>query len=129
MGGRQYHATRPTLSLRPVSTTGIAVLAVAKGADLVTTVLGLTMVDGLTERNPVAAWMFHHYGVGGLLAVTLLAVGAVVVVVEWGVSTLSRVDGYEHRAHYLYYASYLPLTVLYGFASIHNAALVVPRLV
>lgn len=119
-----YRIGVPEISVRPVWTAGVASLVATKAGDLLTTVLGLVYVEGLTERNPVAAAVFESAGVPGLVAVSLAGIALVVVVVEGLVSYLERHEETDLDPRVPYFLGYVPLIAIFAFATVHNAVLV-----
>ena len=102
-------------------------LVATKMTDLLTTIFGLVAVDGLVERNPVAATAVGVFGIPGLAALSLLGVSVVVFVVEWGVSWLEGNDQFDGDPTVVYLVSYVPLSLLYGFTTVQNVALILTR--
>lgn len=108
----------------PVWTAGIVALVLTKTGDYVTTVLGLVTIDGLVERNPVAASTMESIGLAGLFVLSLLGISAVVLVVEWSVSRLHDTDDFDGDPTAIYLVSYVPLSMLYGCTTVQNVALI-----
>lgn len=106
----------------------IGVLILTKTSDLLTTVLGLVLVDGLVEKNPVGAWLYAEAGIGGLLGASLVGVLVVVLVVEAAGTWLGTLDECSIGRRHLYLLSYLPLSCVYLFATVHNSILIVAQL-
>jgi len=106
----------------------IVCLVLTKLTDLLTTIFGLALVDGLVERNPVGAWLYAKAGIGGLVVSSLLGVLMVVVVVEWTGAWVGTLDECAIDRRHLYYISYLPLTCVYGLATIQNSVLIATQL-
>jgi len=109
--------------LRSVSGPWILALVASKTGDLLTTVVGLTVVDGLTERNPVAGAVFLQFGVVGLCVLTAAVLLAVVLVVERAASVLERHDETAVGSDTVYLIGYLPLVTVFGAATVYNAVL------
>ena len=109
--------------LRSVSLPWILALVASKSGDLVTTVVGLTVVDGLTERNPVAGTVFRQFGVVGLCVMTAAVLLVVVLVVEYAASVLERHDDTSIGPSTVYFLGYLPLVTVFGAATVYNAVL------
>lgn len=101
----------------------ILALVASKASDLVTTLLGLLLVDGLTERNPVAGVVFDQFGVVGLWTLSAVVLVAVIAVVERGASVLERHDETALGAHTVYFLGYLPLITLFSSVALYNAVL------
>jgi len=69
----------------------VAVLAATKAADAATTYLGVEVVAGVHEANPVVAGVLAAHGtVPGLAAVTAAVVCAVALVTETAVAAAAR---------------------------------------
>lgn len=109
-------------------TAGIALLVVAKFTDLLTTIAGLKLVDGLIERNPVGAWLYGEMGVAGLTLASVFGVSVVVAVVEWARLKTMTYDNCSIERRHLYFISYLPLTCVYTVATVHNTIVVLQQL-
>lgn len=118
------HTERPGIGVRPVWTGGAGLLAVSKFGDLLTTVIGLVYVDGITERNPVAAAVFEAAGVPGLVAVSLGGVALVIVVVEGLTSYLRCREDVDLDPRVPYLLSYVPLVGIFTLVTVHNTLLV-----
>lgn len=103
-----------------------ACLLLTKALDATTTAVGLALVPGLAEANPVAATLFSTVGVlPGLLLASLVILAIVVAVTETGAGWLRRhpdAPGWAPRATRI--AGYLPPSLVFGAAAIHNATLV-----
>lgn len=128
MGLRQLDRQSSRIFVPGEWTAGIALLVFAKLTDLLTTIVGLKLVDGLSERNPVGAWLYAEMGVAGLILASVFGVFLVVVVVEWARSLILEYDDSSLGDYHLYLISYLPLTCLYLIATVHNLILVFQRL-
>jgi len=113
--------------VQPLSTRGVAALALTKGSDLATTLYGLMVVDGLVETNPIAASILRRVGPIGLVLTALVGTGMVVVAVEWGTNVCRRVGAGDRIVSLVYAGGYTPLICLYGVATVHNTALVLWR--
>lgn len=111
--------------LSPVSTVGIAAVVVTKAADLLTTAVGLVLVEGITERNPLADALFARFGLLGLVGASVVGVAIVVAVVEWMATLVDANDAYALQPRTLYSISYVPLSVIYALVSIHNTILLI----
>jgi len=105
-----------------VSSVGIAAFGLTKLGDLVTTVVGLVVVDGLSERNPFAASLIGRFGIPGLVIATVAVFCLVVVVVEWATTMAERNSNLDSTL--LYLISYLPLSLVFALATVNNAVLV-----
>jgi hypothetical protein len=116
--------TRNRLSWRrSVSVPWILALVASKLGDLTTTIVGLTVVDGLSERNPVAGAVFRQFGILGLAAVSAIAVLVVVYVVESAASVLERHDETAMGTDTAYLLGYFPLVTVFGGVTVSNAVL------
>jgi len=122
MAERTSRVRRTVHRRQPLSRVGIATLVTTKGLDLVTTILGLSVVAGLAEQNPIGAIIYREFGIPGLVGVSLVGTVLVILVVEWAVARLQSL-GYTDSAYSLYVISYLPLSVLYTIATINNVLL------
>lgn len=109
--------------LRSVSLPWILVLVASKSGDLVTTAVGLTVVDGLTERNPVAGAVFRRFGVVGLCVLSAAVLLAVVLVVERAATVLDRHDDTTMESDTVYLLGYLPLVTVFGAVTVYNVVL------
>lgn len=109
---------------RQLSLGGIAAILFTKGTDLLSTVYGLALVEGVTERNPVANAVLTHAGLAGLALSAVIGTLVVILVVEWGVDVIDRLAADERLVVALYLASYGPLVVLYTAATINNVSLI-----
>lgn len=118
------HIEVPGISVRPVWTVGAGLLAVTKFGDLLTTVVGLFYVDGLTEKNPIAAAVLDVAGVPGLAAVSFGGVALVVVVVEGLTSYLERREEVDLDPRVPYLLGYGPLVGIFALATVNNTLLV-----
>lgn len=116
--------TRAQPRVGSVSTAGVTALVATKAADLATTVAGLTLVSDLTEQNPFAAHLVQQFGVSGLVAASAVGVAVVVLVVELTSAFVAASDEIDLRPRTLYLLSYLPLSVVFAMASIHNSPLI-----
>lgn len=109
--------------LHSASGSWILALVATKTGDFVTTVTGLAIVDGLTERNPVAGAVFQRFGVVGLCLVSVVMLLAVVLVVERAATFLERYDETSIGADTVYFLGYLPLVTVFGAATVYNVLL------
>ena len=128
MGLRQLDWQTSWIFVSREWTAGIALLVIAKLTDLLTTIAGLKLVNGLVERNPVGAWFYTEMGVAGLILASVFGVSVVVVVVEWARSKTMAYNGCSLDRRHLYLISYLPLTCVYAIATVHNALLIFQQL-
>jgi hypothetical protein len=127
---REALATVPTNPLswyRSASVPWILALVASKAGDLATTIVGLTIVDGLSERNPVAGTVFHQFGVAGLCVVSVFVLVVVVLVVEFAGTVLERDDRTELSPDTAYFLGYFPLVTVFGGATVYNAVLICIR--
>ncbi|WP_424020038.1 hypothetical protein ACOZ4N_20135 (plasmid) [Halorientalis pallida] len=108
---------------RSVSVPWILALVASKAGDLATTVVGLTVVDGLSERNPLADMIFHQFGIIGLVTVSTIAVLVVVFVVEWAAGVLERSDETGMGPDTVYLLGYFPLVTVFGGVTVFNVVL------
>ena len=106
----------------------IEILALTKISDLLTTVFGLVLVDGLVEKNPVGAWLYAETGVLGLVGASFVGVFIVVIVVESAGLWIGTLDECAIDPRHLYLLSYLPLSCVYLLATIHNSVLIFTQL-
>lgn len=111
-------------SRRRLSLWGIAAVLLTKAADLASTVYGLALVDGLSERNPVANAVIVHAGFPGLAGAAVVGTLVVILVVEWGVDVLDRLAADRRLVVALYVTSYGSLAALYTAATINNVDLI-----
>ncbi|WP_336003450.1 hypothetical protein [Halorientalis halophila] len=118
---------RSRLSFRSVSAPWILALVLTKAGDLTTTILGLVVVDGLTERNPVAAAIVARFGIVGLCWLTLVVLGVVVLVVEFAARIIERDTETDLSGDAAYLLGYLPLVALFTLATVYNAVLLCVR--
>lgn len=103
---------------------GIALLSLSKALDAATTLLGLTLVPGVVETNPFAAALFSRLGVvAGVVVASITVLAVVVAVTEAGVAWLRRSDAPEWAAAATRAVGYLPPSLLFCAATVHNAAL------
>lgn len=101
----------------------LAALLVGRLADTVTTVYGLSRT-GVEESNPVPAAAIAELGtVAGLVAVNVLAVGAVVVATELGVHHTRRHGVPDHRVLQIRALGYVPYAAVSFGAAGYNALL------
>lgn len=105
------------------SRAGIVLLVLTKSSDLLTTAVGLTVVDGVYERNPVAAWVYSDFGLLGLAVLSLLGILLILLVVESASRWVANIDDCQIRRSHLTLISYLPLSVVFAFATVHNSIL------
>ena len=112
----------------PEWTVGFALLVLTKATDLLTTIVGLTVVEGLAEKNPVGALIYREIGIVGLIGASIVGVLLVVVVVELAGSWIATLDDCSLESRHLYLISYLPLILVYLFATINNSILVLRQL-
>lgn len=103
---------------------GLLALLATKGADLLTTIVGLTVVDGLSERNPVGSWAYTEAGALGLVSLSLIGVGVLVFTVEATAHWLGSLDDTVLSRRHLVWGSYVPVSLLYGYATVHNTILI-----
>lgn len=103
---------------------GLLALLVTKSADLLTTVVGLTVVTGLSERNPVGSWAYSEAGALGLVLLSLMGVGVLVLTVETTAHWLASLDDTTLSRRHLVWGSYVPVSLIYGYATIHNTILI-----
>ena len=103
----------------------IACLLLTKALDATTTAVGLTLVPGLVESNPFAAVLFSSVGVlPGLLLATLAVLAVVVGVTEAGVAWLrKRPDTPGWGPTVTRIVGYLPPSLVFGVAAVHNTTL------
>jgi len=114
----------PSVSVPLVrSHTGVILLVLTKTLDLATTVIGLTLIDGVREKNPVAAWAYSQYGVIGLVALSLIGVIIILAVVETASQWLASTEDCSIQRTHLTMISYIPLSVVFAFATINNTLL------
>lgn len=123
MALRELHWGATQDAVSPEWTTGVVLLVLTKMTDLFTTILGLAVVDGLVEKNPVGAWLYGEIGVAGLVGASLIGVLVVVLVVESVESWIATQDDCSFESRHLYLISYLPLIIVYSLATIHNSLL------
>jgi len=109
-------------------TVGLALLVLTKMTDLLTTIVGLTLVDGVTEKNPIGAWIYREIGIAGLIGASITGVLMVVIVVEVVGSWLSTLDECSLERRHLYFISYLPLIIVYSIATLNNSMLLLSQL-
>ena len=102
-------------------------LVVGKALDALTTGVGLLYVPGFVEANPFAAAYFGSMGVAtGLLTLSLLTVTIVTLVTEVGARYLVRHDEAPVWGPTVTrFVGYVPLSVVFVFAALHNAGLIV----
>jgi hypothetical protein len=113
---------------RSVSGPWILALVASKAGDLATTIAGLTVVDGLTERNPIAGAIFEQFGVVGLGALSAAVLVVVVAVIEYAATVLERQDETSMGRTSAYLLGYLPMVVVFGAVTLYNAVLLCIRL-
>jgi len=114
--------------IAPEWTLGFALLVLTKSTDLLTTIVGLTVVEGLAEKNPVGALIYREIGIVGLIGASIVGVLLVVVVVELAGSWIATLDDCSLECRHLYLIGYLPLILVYSAATIHNSMLVLRQL-
>lgn len=112
------------LPRRQISLGGIAAVLFTKGTDLLSTVYGLALVEGLSERNPVASAVVTHAGLIGLAVAAVVGTLVVVLVVEWGAGVIEQLAADGRLVTALYLASYGSLTFLYALATVNNVSLI-----
>lgn len=112
----------------PGLSVGITILVLTKLSDLVTTFLGLVVVEGLAEKNPVGAWVYRELGIAGLAGTSFFGILLVIVVVESAGTWLSTLDECSVDRRHLYLISYLPLSAVYALATIHNSILLLQQI-
>lgn len=121
---RGLSAVRPSVGSLLVP--GYVVLWLTKLADILTTVVGLELIPGLVEMNPLAR---AYMGTVGTVPGLLLQGGAVVIgttlVVEYSLHRLYFWHGSETAVLAIRGAAYGTLSVLYGLTAIHNTQLIV----
>lgn len=104
---------------------GIALLSLTKALDAGTTAIGLTLVPGVVESNPLAAALFSAVGVlPGLLVGTVAVLVAVVAITEASAAWLRRapdVPGWAPGAART--VGYLVPSLVFGAVAVHNAML------
>lgn len=115
--------TNPLSWCQSVSVPWILALVASKAGDLATTIVGLTVVDGLSERNPVAGAVFHQFGVAGLCVLSVLVLVVVVLVVEWAGTVLERDDRTKMNTDTAYFLGYFPLVTVFAGVTVFNAVL------
>lgn len=105
----------------------VVLLVVGKGLDAATTAFGLLVVPGFVEANPFAASVFDSLGVAtGLLVLSVLTVATVALATELGAWYLNRKEGapgWGPTATRI--LGYVPLSIVFVFAALHNAGLIV----
>lgn len=123
---REAFVTLPTNRhswCRSVSTPWILALVASKAGDLATTIAGLIVVDGLSERNPIAGSVFDQFGIVGLCVLSAVVVLAVVLVVERAASILDHHDETEMDSDTAYLLGYLPLVTVFAGVTVYNIVL------
>lgn len=105
----------------------IGLLVVGKALDVVTTAVGLLYVPGFVEANPFAAVYFDSFGVvTGLLSLSLALIVVVTAVTELGARYLANhEDGPAWGPTVTRFVGYVPLSVVFVFAGLHNAGLII----
>ena len=104
-------------------------LAMTKGADALTTWVGLSFVPGVYEANALAAAAFHHLGVTqGLLVSSFVVVFCITCLTEGAALAIAvrRRDG--HHAPVVRAAGYGLPSVLFAFIAVHNATVLLDGL-
>ena len=103
----------------------IVCLSLTKALDATTTAVGLAFVPGVVEANPFAAALFAAVGVfPGLLLASLAVLAFVVAITETGAAWLARrSDAPEWAPVATRTVGYLPPSLVFGAAAVHNAAL------
>lgn len=104
---------------------GIACVSLTKALDATTTAIGLALVPGIAEANPVAATLFSTVGVlPGVVLGSLIVLAFVVALTESGVAWLRRQpDAPDWAPTATRVAGYLLPSLVFGAAAVHNAAL------
>jgi len=102
-------------------------LVVTKALDAGTTAVGLMLVPGFVEGNPLAATVLNSSSVGaGLLSLSLLVVFGVGLVTEIGARYLAgHPDAPDWSPTLTRMVGYGPLSVIFAAAAIHNAGLII----
>jgi len=104
---------------------GFLLLSATKAADVLTTAVGLTLIPGLTELNPIASTVFGEMGaVDGLVA---LGTGVVLVTglaVEFCACEAYRHTGSPTLPALLRIGAYGSLSTVYAYAAVNNAVLI-----
>lgn len=104
---------------------GIALLSLTKALDASTTAIGLTLIPGVVESNPLAATLFSAVGVlPGLLVGTVAVLVCIVAITEAGAAWLGRAPdapGWVPGATRA--VCYLLSSLVFGAVAVHNAVL------
>ena len=104
----------------------VGVLGLAKVADAVTTVVGLSAFPSVTETNPALRVLVEHLGV--LVAVALgsaVVVGVIVLATELAAVACRRLaPGDERPVSVVRVVGYVPISIVFLAAAGHNALLV-----
>lgn len=105
----------------------VGLLVLGKALDVVTTAVGLLVVPGFVEANPFAALYFETAGVvTGLLTLSILLLIVVTAVTELGARYLaSHPEAPPWGPTVTRFVGYVPLTVIFVFAGLHNAGLII----
>jgi hypothetical protein len=113
-----------------VSIVGITLVTVGKLTDSATTAVGLFLIPGVTEFNPVVRTVIHQLGIlPGLVVTSLLSLVTIIALTETGAHVSRQLTSDSERS------SILILIIGYGLpagafvgVTIHNAVLLMKAL-
>lgn len=119
-----------TLSRSRISNPGSIALILSKGADALTTIIGLTVSSRIVETNPLLRYAIVHIGIPlGVVGATLGVIVLVIAVTEAAVIACEWIDPTAVWAGAtVRFIGYLPLTVLFTAASVNNLVVIMARL-
>lgn len=104
---------------------GFLLLVTMKAADILTTAVGLSLLPGLAELNPIAAAVFGEIGpIDGLVALGTGVVLMTGLVVEFCACEAYRYTRSPTVPALLRVGAYGSLSTVYAFAAVKNALLI-----